>query len=321
MFVFQWRSVLWACCSLCDFRVRTQGLDPCCTAVTVPGHRTQLDHWWCSGGSRTQEGKPTIMQGPGCSWQGSPRGGQDWPWRSWNGGFRIADRSRSIYRWQLWFSLLSWHPSKITSLSKSVFSLLALLLSLSQKSSTSNPKMLLKPLQTLFCSLLPRELCAWVPCLAHHHLVMTLSVYEQLQSSRRNRPLQATLPRLGKRSWILVTWEEPGSDSAAGQAEDGGGRLPGQLLPRRSTRQQIWPCRYWVMSQARAGSCKSPRARVTAPQEPPPHSASLGGDNKAEVTVNRKPLLEMVALGEGADLMLYPIFSSGDILLPSCRFW
>lgn len=70
-------------------------------------------------------------------------------------------------------------------------------------------------------------------------LVMTpsrlscLFMSRSMQSSRRNRPLQAMLlPRLGKRSWIFVTWEEPGSGSAAGQAEEGGRRLPGQPLQR-----------------------------------------------------------------------------------------
>lgn len=52
-----------------------------------------------------------------------------------------------------------------------------------------------------------------------------LPVYEQRHAIQQEKPcpVQAIfLPRLGKRSWIFVTWEKPGSGSAGAQAEDGG---------------------------------------------------------------------------------------------------
>lgn len=146
--VFQWKSVLWACCGLCDFRHRIKEL--CWIVVRVPGYRTQLDRWWSNRGSGTQEGKPTVMHGPRDGWQGRPQGRQGWPkeeleqWWHEDVLVRIADGSRSTYRWQLWFSLFSCHPSKITSLSNTVFTLLTLYWSLSPESSTGNPKMTLK---------------------------------------------------------------------------------------------------------------------------------------------------------------------------------
>lgn len=79
-----------------------------------------------------------------------------------------------------------------------------------------------EPGEPLFLSL--GMTASWLSCLFMSRCLL---------SSRRNHPLQATLlPRLGKRCWIFVTWEEPGSGSAAGRAEARGWRLPRQLLQR-----------------------------------------------------------------------------------------
>lgn len=110
-----------------------------------------------------------------------------------------------------------------------------------------------------------------------------LSVSRCMQSSKRNHPLQAALlPRLGKRSWICVSWEEPDGALQRGAAA-------GQLFwgARQSSRQQRW--RSGCRQRCRGRVLQEPACPGGSSQEPPAPSASLGGDNKAEAIVNRRP--------------------------------
>lgn len=279
-----------------------------------------------------REGKPTTMHGPGCTWQASPRGGWDWPRRSCNGGcmkicsFRIADRSRSIFRWQLWFFLLSYRPSKITSLSKSLFCIASIVIVFVPKNPYQQSQNVPGTMSvTIRQFRAQRTMCPDGHACLSNWWWLSLFMNSCMPSSRRNHPLQAILPRLGKRSWILVTWEEPDQTlQLARQRMEEGGCLGsccwgGARQEEHMAAVLALQVLSHVPSQGRV--LQEPTCPGDSSKSHPPPSASLRGDNKAEVTKNRKPLVEMVALGEGADLMPYPIFSSVNILLPSCRFW